>query len=503
MLSSKVSRTLTRYIDRATDQFNLEPNLALNLEIADYINVKKGNAPREAAFTILKRINSTNPTVTYLALNLLDICVKNCGFPFHLQIGSQEFLNGFVSRFPKYPLPHMNKVQKKILEMLEEWNYMLCKSNRHSQDFSRIHDLRELMSFQGYKFPKVDEDSVAVMNPSNELRSAHELAMEDLEAHKAKLQELLRRGTPMDLAEANALMKVIAGYDKENTEDYSALASAEIESIKAKAFRVQHHLENPALVSLDEPLESAMESLKVYKNKVVRLLQTEDEDEYYVHKLITLNELLHDVLQAYGINHDFNEQPLPSSSQSSQQSNNALIRNESSLVDLLDESSQDNLNVPDNAVSFNNASVFAGFPDAFNSNKPVSNGDSVHKSFNVETTLPILKSDSLLLSAKLVSYNPASGTASYVVYLSNDSFASSVSNVTFQVAVMKSQKLQMLPLVGETTISPKQQNAAYMMMNISNIGHDQKSLRIRWRSYWTVNLNTQEASGESHLPLQI
>ncbi|EPX74454.1 arf binding gamma-adaptin [Schizosaccharomyces octosporus yFS286] len=502
MHSSKVSRTIERYIDRATDQFNLEPNLALNLEIADYINAKKGNAPREAAFTILKRINSANPTVTYLALNLLDICVKNCGFPFHLQIGSQEFLNGFVSRFPKYPLPHMNKIQKKILEMLEEWNYMLCKNNRHSQEFSKIHDLRELMAFQGYKFPKVDEDSVAVMNPSNDLRSAHELAMEDLEAHKAKLQELLRRGTPMDLAEANALMKVIAGFDKENTEDYSALASAEIESIKAKALRVQHHLENPTSVSLDEPLESAIESLKVYKNKVVRLLQTEDDDEYYVHKLISLNELLHDVLHAYGINHEFNEQSFLYSSNSSQQSNNAPPRNES-LVDLLDEPSHDNLILSNNGVSSSTASDFAGFPDAFNSNQPVANGNSVHKFSNVEATVPILKSGSLLLSAKLVSYNPASGTASYAVYLSNDSFASSVSNVTFQVAVMKSQKLQMLPLVGETTIAPKKQDAAYMTMNISGVSNDQKSIRIRWRSYWMANLNNQEASGESYLPLQI
>ncbi|EPY54181.1 localized Arf binding gamma-adaptin [Schizosaccharomyces cryophilus OY26] len=500
MHSSKISRTLARYIDRATDQFNLEPNLALNLEIADYINVKKGNAPREAAFTILKRINSANPTVTYLALNLLDICVKNCGFPFHLQIASQEFLNGFVSRFPKYPLPHMNKIQKKILEMLEEWNYMLCKNNRHSQEFSRIHDLRELMSFQGYKFPKVDKDSIAVMNPSNDLRSAHELAMEDLEAHKAKLQELLRRGTPMDLAEANALMKVIAGYDQDNTEDYSALASAEIESIKAKAFRVQHHLENPSLVTLEEPLESAIESLKVYKNKVVRLLQNEDEDEYYVHKLLSLNELLHDVLQAYGINYELKEQPIINSSQSSQISNNAPTRNESSLVDLIDESSQDSLNVPNNVISSNNASVFADVPNVVSPNKSLSEIDTA-KNLSTAGAISILESDSLRLSANMIVYNPAAGTASYAVFLSNNSLTSSVSNVVFQVAVMKSQKLQMLPLVGDTIISPKKQNAAYETMNISNIASDQKALRIRWRAYWTANFNNLEASGETYLPL--
>ncbi|KAG9650451.1 hypothetical protein KCU64_g9069, partial [Aureobasidium melanogenum] len=75
---------LQRYIHNACDPQNFEPNLALNLEIADLINAKKGNAPREAAVAIVQYVNHRNPNVSMLALTLLDICVKNCGYAFHL-----------------------------------------------------------------------------------------------------------------------------------------------------------------------------------------------------------------------------------------------------------------------------------------------------------------------------------------------------------------------------------------------------------------------------------
>jgi hypothetical protein len=106
---------LLRFIQAACSPENYEPNLALNLEIADLINAKKGPAPREAAMAIVGYINHRNPNVSLLALNLLDICVKNCGYPFHLQISTKEFLNELVRRFPERPPARPSRVQLKIL----------------------------------------------------------------------------------------------------------------------------------------------------------------------------------------------------------------------------------------------------------------------------------------------------------------------------------------------------------------------------------------------------
>lgn len=44
------------------------------------------------------------------------------------------------------------------------------------------------------------------------LKSPEELEEEDRAAQAAKLQELIRRGTPKDLAAANDLMKVMTGF---------------------------------------------------------------------------------------------------------------------------------------------------------------------------------------------------------------------------------------------------------------------------------------------------
>ena len=145
---------------------NLEPNLALNLEIADLINAKKGNAPREAAITIVQFINHRNQNVSLLALALLDICVKNCGYPFHLQISTKDFLNELVRRFPERPPMRANRVQHKILEAIEEWRSTICQTSRYKDDLGFIRDMHRLLHYKGYIFPEVRREDAAVLNPS-------------------------------------------------------------------------------------------------------------------------------------------------------------------------------------------------------------------------------------------------------------------------------------------------------------------------------------------------
>lgn len=159
--------TLQRYIQQACSPENFEPNLALNLEISDLINSKKGNAPREGAVAIVNYINHRNPNVSLLALNLLDICVKNCGYPFHLQISTKEFLNELVRRFPERPPIRPTRVQMKILEAIEEWRGTICQTSRYKEDLGFIRDMHRLLSYKGYVFPEVRREDAAVLNPSD------------------------------------------------------------------------------------------------------------------------------------------------------------------------------------------------------------------------------------------------------------------------------------------------------------------------------------------------
>lgn len=66
---------------------------------------------------------------------------------------------------------------------------------------------------------------------------------EEREAQSAKLQELIRRGGPQDLQEANKLMKVMAGYDTRNKTDYRAKAAEEVSKIQQKARLLEEMLQ--------------------------------------------------------------------------------------------------------------------------------------------------------------------------------------------------------------------------------------------------------------------
>ena len=76
------------------------------------------------------------------------------------------------------------------------------------------------------------------------LQSAEEMEEEERAAQSAKLQELIRRGGPSDLQEANRLMKVMAGYDNRHKTDYRAKAAEEVAKVQQKAKLLEDMLQN-------------------------------------------------------------------------------------------------------------------------------------------------------------------------------------------------------------------------------------------------------------------
>ncbi|KAL2039477.1 hypothetical protein N7G274_007749 [Stereocaulon virgatum] len=293
---------LQRYIQNAVDPQNYEPNLALDLEISDLINSKKGNAPREAAVAIVNYINHRNANVSLLALTLLDICVKNCGYPFHLQISTKEFLNELVRRFPERPPIRPSRVQLKILEAIEEWRQTICQTSRYKEDLGFIRDMHRLLSYKGYIFPEVRREDAAVLNPSDNLQSADEMEEEERAAQSAKLQELIRRGGPEDLQEANRLMKVMAGYDTKHKTDYRAKAAEEVGKIQQKAKLLEERLQNfkaGDVVAEGDIFEELANALQSAQPKIQKMCEEESDDSEAVAKLLEINDSIHRTIERY------------------------------------------------------------------------------------------------------------------------------------------------------------------------------------------------------------
>jgi len=240
--------------------------------------------------------------VSLLALNLLDICVKNCGYPFHLQISTKEFLNELVRRFPERPPIRPTRVQNKILEAIEEWRGTICQTSRYKEDLGFIRDMHRLLSYKGYVFPEVRREDAAVLNPSDNLKSADEMEEEEKAAQSAKLQELIRRGGPEDLQEANRLMKIMAGYDTRTKTDYRAKAAEEVGKVQQKARLLEERLESfkPGdTMTTGDVYEELASALQSAHPKIQRMCEEESDDHEAVAKLLEINDSIHRTVERY------------------------------------------------------------------------------------------------------------------------------------------------------------------------------------------------------------
>lgn len=216
---------------------------------------------------VARLVNHRNPHVAMLALALLETLVQSCGYPFHLQIATKEFLNELVRRFPERPPPFPGPVMSRILDLINDWKEGICSESRWREDLGNIRDMHRLLTFKGYRFrdrprhPPVASASVRIsacprhlhsicsakltlLISLQNLKSADELEQEDREAQEAKLQELIRRGTPRDLAAAQELMKTLAGANPDAKPDYRTQALTELNKLESKVILLNEILDN-------------------------------------------------------------------------------------------------------------------------------------------------------------------------------------------------------------------------------------------------------------------
>lgn len=264
------------------------------------VNSKQASLPREACIAVVKLINSRDPQVSELALTLLDYLVKNCGYPVHLQISRKEFLNELVKRFPERPPPAYSRVQRLILGTLAEWVQTICKTSRYKDDLTYIKDMYRLLRTKGYDFPAVKREDAAVLNPSDNLKSIEELQNEERVAQSAKLQELIRRGRPQDLKEANDLMKIMSGFkEDEAIEETKQKVYDDLEKLNRKLDILDEMLNNASntgrINKNDETLNDLISTVKVSQPRVQKIIQ-EEEGSGDVAKLLALNDKINTIL---------------------------------------------------------------------------------------------------------------------------------------------------------------------------------------------------------------
>lgn len=106
-----------KVVDEATAETLEEPDWAANLEICDMINTERINSV-ELIRGIKKRIVLKNPRVQYLALVLLETCVKNCEKAFS-EVAAERVLDEMVKLIDD-PQTVVNN-RNKALILIEAW----------------------------------------------------------------------------------------------------------------------------------------------------------------------------------------------------------------------------------------------------------------------------------------------------------------------------------------------------------------------------------------------
>lgn len=272
--------------------------------MCDYVNARQGSAPRETAIAIAKLVNQRDPQTAELALYLLDNLVKNCGYPFHLQISRKEFLNELVKRFPDRPTLRYTHIHRMILAQIEEWYQTICKTSKYREDFTYIRDMHRLLTKKGYVFPEVKTEDAAVLNPSDGLKSLEDILKEEAIVHSAKLQELIRRGKPQDLQEANRLMKIMAGFKEDNLLENKKQVSEDVARLKRKTeifaemLATAQETKTPITESSDTIID-LYSSIKSASPIVTKIIEEENTDEEYVRELLQLNDVINLLTQKY------------------------------------------------------------------------------------------------------------------------------------------------------------------------------------------------------------
>ena len=125
---------------------------------------------------------------------------------------------------------------------------------------------------------------------------------EEREAQSAKLQELIRRGAPEDLQEANRLMKIMAGYDTRSKTDYRAKAAEEVGKIQAKARLLEERLEafqEGDTMKDGDVFSELAAALQSAQPKIQKMCEEESDDHEAVAKLLEINDSIHRTVERY------------------------------------------------------------------------------------------------------------------------------------------------------------------------------------------------------------
>nr|XP_057906031.1 target of Myb protein 1 isoform X1 [Doryrhamphus excisus] len=157
LLGNPFGTPVGQRIESATGSSLPSEDWSLNMEICDTINNSE-EGPKDAVRAIKKRIvGNKNFKEVMLALTVLETCVKNCGYRFHILVTTRDFIEGVLVRsiIPRNNPPLI--VHDRVLSIIQAW----ADAFRSSPDLTGVVSVYEDLRRKGLEFPMTELDGYA------------------------------------------------------------------------------------------------------------------------------------------------------------------------------------------------------------------------------------------------------------------------------------------------------------------------------------------------------
>jgi hypothetical protein len=156
----ELATPIGQQVKAATDSLRLIPDWTVNLQICDQINRRRGDTADQALRAIRKRLSDSEPQTVYLALMLMDTCMKNCGTEFAAIVDRTAIEDvATVARNSRGV-----KNADEALRLIATWG-RAYESRRSS--FPVFFDTYMTMKSRGFTFPIIEESALRDYMPSN------------------------------------------------------------------------------------------------------------------------------------------------------------------------------------------------------------------------------------------------------------------------------------------------------------------------------------------------
>ncbi|XP_070703717.1 target of Myb1 membrane trafficking protein isoform X2 [Pempheris klunzingeri] len=166
LLGNPFSTPVGQRIESATGSSLPLEDWALNMEICDLINSSE-EGPKDAVRAIKKRIvGNKNFKEVMLALTVLETCVKNCGYRFHILVTTRDFVEGVLVRsiIPRNNPPVI--LHDRVLGIVQAW----ADAFRSSPDLTGVVSVYEDLRRKGLEFPMTELDGYSPVQATKKIK---------------------------------------------------------------------------------------------------------------------------------------------------------------------------------------------------------------------------------------------------------------------------------------------------------------------------------------------